>query len=111
MRYIDADALIERLLKVSVLADTWYEMGINAGLDRAEKEINLFPTADVAPKSEVALKIIREVERILEAKIINIEEDLFHGIALLGEVAQKNGFEEVLVELAELKKKYTEGKE
>ena len=66
--------------------------------------------ADVVPKSEIASKIIREVEQILEVKILNIEEDLFHGIALRGEVAQKNGFEDVLVELAELKKKYTEGK-
>jgi hypothetical protein len=46
-RYIDADALKERLDLVSVDAVTLYEMGINAGLHRAEAEIELAPTADV----------------------------------------------------------------
>ena len=36
-RYIDADKLKERLGLVSVDAITLYEMGINAGLHRAER--------------------------------------------------------------------------
>ena len=46
-RYIDADKLKTRLDLVSVDAITLYEMGINAGLHRAEAEIELLPTADV----------------------------------------------------------------
>lgn len=46
-RYIDAEKLKERLGLVSVDAITLYEMGINAGLHRAEAEIEMLPTADV----------------------------------------------------------------
>lgn len=58
--------------------------------------------------SEVAREVIRKVEQIVEVKVISIEEDLFHNTALIGDVAKKNGFEEILVELAELKEKYME---
>ena len=47
MRYIDADKLKERLYTISVVADDMYGMGINRGLDRAETEIDMLPTADV----------------------------------------------------------------
>lgn len=46
-RYIDADKLKERLKIISVVADDWYGMGINRGLDRAETEIDMLPKADV----------------------------------------------------------------
>lgn len=46
-RYIDADKLKERINLVSVDAITLYEMGINAGLHRAEAEIEMQPTVDV----------------------------------------------------------------
>lgn len=46
-RYVDADALKERLEIISVVADNLYGMGINRGLDRAETEIDMLPTADV----------------------------------------------------------------
>lgn len=46
-RYIDADALKERLSLVGVVADDLYGMGINRGLDRAETEIDMLPTANV----------------------------------------------------------------
>ena len=46
-RYIDADKLKERLDLVSVDAITLYEMGINAGLHRAEAEVEMLPTANV----------------------------------------------------------------
>lgn len=48
-RYIDADALKKRLDLVGVVADGVYGMGINRGLDRAETEIDMLPTADVVP--------------------------------------------------------------
>lgn len=59
--------------------------------------------------SDVALKVIKEVEQILTVKIIGIEEDLFHGTAAHWDGTRRNCYEELLVELAELKKKYTEG--
>lgn len=46
-RYIDADALKKRLSLVGVVADDLYGIGINRGLDRAETEIDMLPTADV----------------------------------------------------------------
>ena len=58
--------------------------------------------------SEVALEVIKEVERILDVKIIGIEEDFFHGTAAHWDATRKDCYEEILVELAELKKKYTE---
>lgn len=48
-RYIDADALKERLNLVGAVTDNLYGMGINRGLDRAETEIDMLPTADVVP--------------------------------------------------------------
>ena len=47
-RYIDVDALKHRLELVSVDASTSYELGINTGLHRAEEEVEMLPTADVA---------------------------------------------------------------
>ena len=52
-RYIDAEKLKERLLAIRVVSDDLYGMGINRGLDRAETAIDMLPTADVAPKTEV----------------------------------------------------------
>ena len=59
-------------------------------------------------KTEVALKVIKEAERILNVKIIGIEEDFFHGTAAHWDAARRECYEEVLIELAELKKKYTQ---
>lgn len=52
-RYIDADALKERLFAISVVPDDLYGMGINRGLDRAETAIDMMPTADVIPRVEM----------------------------------------------------------
>ena len=58
--------------------------------------------------SDVALEVIKEIEHILTVKIIGIEEDFFHGTAAHWDGTRKSCYEEMLVELAELKKKYTE---
>jgi hypothetical protein len=47
IRYIDADALIERILKLKVVTDDLYGMGIARGIERAETAIGMQPTADV----------------------------------------------------------------
>ena len=52
-RYIDADALIERILKLKVVTDDMYGMGIARGIERVETAIQMQPTADVLPKSEI----------------------------------------------------------
>ena len=57
-------------------------------------------------ESNVALEVIKKVEQILTVKIIGIEEDLFHGTAAHWDGIRRNCYEELLVELAELKKKY-----
>lgn len=46
-RYIDADALKERLSLVGAVAADLCRMGINRGLDIAETEIDMLPTANV----------------------------------------------------------------
>ena len=61
-RYIDADALIECILKLKVVTGDMYGMGIARGIERAETAIQMQPTADVVPKSEIA-KIFEEIER------------------------------------------------
>jgi hypothetical protein len=58
--------------------------------------------------SDVALEVIKKVEQILTVKIIGFEEDFFHGTAAHWDGIRKECYEEMLVELAKLKKKYTE---
>ena len=58
--------------------------------------------------SEVAEEVIRKMEQIVEVKIIGIEEDFFYGTSSLGDATRKKCYVEILNELAELKKKYTE---
>lgn len=60
--------------------------------------------------SDLALEVIKKVEQILTVKIIGFEEDFFHGTAAHWDGIRKECYEEMLVELAELKKKYTQGK-
>ena len=86
-RYIDADALTEHIQKLKVGTDDWFGMGIARGIERAETAIQMQPTADVVPKSEVAREIFAEIEEIK-----------FVGNPPLGWLKQ----------YTELKKKYTE---
>ena len=121
-RYIDADALKERLYAISVVSDDLYGMGINRGLDRAETAIDMMPTADVVPKSEVDKienaynRAIRKVNKnaitaIQKAKQ-EVAREIFEEIEALrlkhtyGEIDEAD----LNIGLYELKKKYTEGK-
>ena len=94
-RYIDADALKERLFAISVVSDDLYGMGINRGLDRAETAIDMMPTADVAPRAEVAREIFEEIEN-------DYADFLFDGYRNIIVLTDKD--------FNKLKKKYTEGK-
>ena len=82
-RYIDADALMEKLLSRLKDGEVLYRI--------SPQEIDDAPTADVVPKSEVAREIFEQVDGIT---------DLF-AKGLVGEL-------EFYDMLAELKKKYTE---
>ena len=62
-RYIDADALTEHIQKLKVVTDDWFGMGIARGIERAETAIQMQPTADVVPRSEVA-EIFEEIEKL-----------------------------------------------
>lgn len=110
-RYIDADALIERILKLKVATDDMYGMGIARGIERAETAIQMQPTADVAPKSEVAREIEAFGEKV--GKIYNhyVFEDTDYADDDVAIEAVINALTEVLNELADLNKKFTEGEE
>lgn len=69
-RYIDADALIERILRLKVVTDNMYGMGITRGIERAETAIQMQPTADVVPKSEVVIEVI---DRLAREGVLNVE--------------------------------------
>ena len=70
--------------------------------------------ADVAPKSEVAREIFEEIERKVASKIPMkftpiFKRDLGYDAGVID--GKHDAFYEVLVLIAELKKKYTEEKE
>ena len=73
-------------------------------------EVEKYYLAGYRKASEVAEEVIRKMEQIVEVKIIGIEEDFFHGTASHWDATRKNCYEEILDELAELKKKYTQEK-
>lgn len=106
-RYIDADALKERLSLVGVVADDLYGMGINRGLDRAETEIDMLPTADVVP---------RRILFDLESKLHTMLPFKAHPIPIDGkctgnsyDLGQERVIYDILNYLGELEKKYAEG--
>lgn len=110
-RYIDADALKERLFAISVVSDDLYGMGINRGLDRAETAIDMMPTAHVAPRAEVAREIFEEIYKIMNSVYESVQHSCvgMHGdnpetMRLIGKL---EGVKHLGGEIAELKKKYT----
>lgn len=102
-RYIDADKVHEEIEAIQISLESnddkvWYRnKPYYKGLAMSRRIINDTPTADVAPKSEVAREIFEEIEEMLNLlKIYNPYD------SMLNVVGQN---------LVELKKKYTEGKE
>ena len=91
-RYIDAELAKEALTG-------WETDPLD---EEIERTIDNIPTADVAPKSEVAMEVLAEVERIiLENTYPYFDKDGKPCIIW----KPKEGYDA----LAELKKKYTEG--
>lgn len=94
-RYIDADALESELFRDGIAGiflkyprRTKFTIGEIRGMLQNER---IAPTADVAPKSEVAKEIFEEIEKLKHTKFD------------WSDVVEWDG-------IAELKKKYTEGK-
>ena len=67
--YIEREALLKRLLSISVVADDMYGMGINRGLDRAETQIEMMPTADVVPRAEIE-HILSDLKKEIHDKAV-----------------------------------------
>ena len=109
-RYIDADAAIEQIRLIYCKECNSYN-GIlcrSCGFDDAMLLIDDIPAADVAPKSEVD-NLFTEIEQFIELfisndeRIYNRDEDEFYD-------GRFSAFTIVQDHIAELKKKYTEGK-
>ena len=92
-RYIDADALLQRLPD-----DLPYKGSVKRVLLQA-------PTADVVPKAEVE-KIFEEIEKTIRATLILIDFSYKHNQKETQ--CKKECYEDFLGYIAELKKKYTE---
>ena len=98
-RYIDADKFMERLKASSAFSN----MGMDGYflLDVVEELLKKFPAADVVPKSEVE-KIFEEVKALLEKN--KCRTYYINGIEVSEHFSTN-----LEKDLAELKKKYTEG--
>ena len=91
-RYIDADELIKVIAReANFQLRTPDKDGEARGLVMAMKTIKKFPTADVAPRAELAREIFEEIE---------------NAYCYWGN--RYNGWAEFGKKIAELKKKYTE---
>ena len=100
-RYIDANELLSELVKLkgrvsyANLYDEEYPVtqGVCIGLNNAIEALQTMPTVDVAPKGEVALDVIRKVKN----KVRKYKHNAV------------NPYEEIMMYLNELEKKYLEG--
>lgn len=113
-RYIDADLLIETMReRYDEICDTYgYHDLYASGYDDAVDAVENAPTADVAPRAEVAREIFEEIEKIMSKEKHKNEtvrqsmtepndRSYFEGGA--------NAIRQASYWIAELKKKYTEG--
>ncbi len=91
MAYIDTEAFKQKLIEKGFFP---------AIVQRALEEM---PSEDVAPKSEVAREIFEEIEKIIDN---NTYKSYLPNSSLWCKEYRSN---QIIVELAELKKKYTEG--
>ena len=100
-RYIDADALQRRICGARCGCE-YEDCGIE-GDCTFEHFITHAPTADVAPRAEVAREIFEEIDKRLdEITVIASPNDCFI-------TTFRKTMEKVTAEMDELKKKYTEG--
>lgn len=112
-RYIDLEELIKRI-RDNVLSDdnaTPYEMDLVEWCkDECIRQGYAMPTADVAPKSEVAEELINMALSKIQIMISAVKAQEENGIITEFNGGAKTALEIVFKDLAELKKKYTEEK-
>ena len=102
-RYIDADAAAE-LARLTYCKDCKSYNGVMCracAFDDAMSFIDDFPEADVAPRADVAREIFEEIEKI----IIKHLNDAIKSKSVTAEIS----IDYIELDIAELKKKYTEG--
>ena len=107
-RYIDTDALMERIKRCKFDISG---RGFVYHAGEVQSVIRNMPTADVAPKSEVAREIFDEIENVLIREYTKIEESrerITDHDALDGMVGELRGLNYAYCLVIELKKKYTE---
>jgi hypothetical protein len=106
-RYIDADSIVHKLR--SVATDEKQDGLIKVLLLIAIEEIEKEPTADVVPRSEVFEEVDKFRTNIMNKFIYLCRGNDYNKLTLLkiGDVVD----EMYDVQIAELKKKYTEGEE
>lgn len=104
-RYIDADVLYGKLYPLDLVDKKLYTINAKAVADAIAKT----PTADVAPKSEVANEVLDEAIRTVYSKIDMKIYNTIDGKPLSDHVAygKQMAMYDVITLLAELKKKYT----
>jgi hypothetical protein len=104
-RYIDAEKLEEGTFpKVT----NWYQEGWNDALKGAMLGA---PTADVAPRAEVARGIFEEIEKVLNQEYTEIEERMKRTKdpdAQDGMEGELCGLDYALYLVSEIRKKYTD---
>ena len=105
-RYIDADKIDYTVTIVGIDENAGYRAVA------FESDIDDMPTADVVPKSEVAIEVLDEAIRAVYSKIDMKIYNTIEGKPLGDGVAfgKQQAMYDVIVLLAELKKKYTEVK-
>lgn len=110
-RYIDADALIESILKLKIVTDDMYGMGIARGIERAETAIQMQPTADVVPRSEVDnwYQLYHSIkEELKQEKMYHRETDMLcDRYYIESQQAKRQVAKEIFDEIEELAKIYT----
>lgn len=106
MRYIDAEALYKKIFPFDLVDQKLYTINAKA----VANAIDNAPTADVAPKSEVANEVIDDIEMYVLG-IKSGKEVIEKTTPKIYRLKRKDYMEAVLEYLAELKKKYTGRKE
>ena len=75
-RYIDADALKEKIEKLKYGTDDIFGMGIQRGIERVETAVDMTPTADVVEKDNFTIENMTKVTLDIENKLSELKEKI-----------------------------------
>ena len=113
-RYIDADELINQMENSKYIdTETQFQLNVNAVINYWISEIKYFPSKNVVTNIDVAKEIFEEIYKTMNSVYASVQHSMvgMHGdnpetMRLLGKL---EGVKRLGGEIAELKKKYTEG--